>query len=713
MFLACRQQEHEQKGGNGKRDDKYYLDGVRQLSLAVVGGRNFGVVIFRRVGRDRGNVVFGRICDVHGFPGYVTAHKVVRSAYPYIKNVILFGNAVQKNRVGSRHHSDDACHIRIRIQPHGRYGFFKRCAARCRIFADGFVIHDTCRAVTYVTGQIEKGYAVELVALLLHGYEIRFGQHEGDGIGRPVEVIERNAFRHQTPSRLRQGKQYGIQYDREFHLTDYTIRRRAHNDGKEGLKMDIDEKQLLTRLMRIERRLDSARENNKLAHYNEPPYVHKKQMAFHKCRKRNRWVFGGNRSGKTECGAAEVVWRARGIHPYASNKRTEGWVVSLTREVQRDVAQRKILSYLKKEWIADAVMISGKSSAPECGVIDYLLIKNVFGTLSRIGFKSCESGREKFQGTGLDYVWFDEEPPEDIYDECRMRLMDRRGEMFGTMTPLKGLTFVYNRIYMSDDPDVWCEFMEWADNPYLDPDEIAGLSANLPEDVLESRRYGRFIRRSGLVYPEFDESIHVIDPFPVPADWQDIMSIDPGLHNPLACHWYAVDGDGRVYVVAEHFAAGKDVDWHAERIREKCASLGWRCDNSGRYRALIDPAANQRTLGGMRSVSALFGDRGILVSTNVNKDVYSGINTVKSFLKGEGEPRLYIFRSCVNMIRELKTYAWGDDDAPVKKDDHCVDELRYYLMTAPKGKSVPEVRSAVRKDKDRLAAALSRRRYGR
>ena len=475
---------------------------------------------------------------------------------------------------------------------------------------------------------------------------------------------------------------------------------------------DNDEKRLLGSLIKVERKLEAARAGNRLAHYNEPPLVHKKQLEFHRCAKRNRWVFGGNRSGKTECGAAEVAWRARGIHPYRENKRTEGWVVSLTREVQRDVAQRKVLSYLKKEWIEDVVMISGRASAPEGGIIDYLTVRNVFGTLSRIGFKSCESGREKFQGTALDYVWFDEEPPEDVYDECRMRLADRRGEMFGTMTPLKGLTFVYDRIYMSSDPDVWHIFMEWADNPYLDPGEIDSLSASLPADVLESRRYGRFLRRSGLVYPEFDESVHVIDPFPVPREWQDTLSIDPGLRNPLSCHWYAVDGDGRVYVVAEHYAAEKDVDWHAARIREKCAALGWKCDSSGRYRALIDSAADQRTLGGMRSVSALLADRGIIVNTKVNKELFGGINTVKSYLKGD-PPRLYVFRNCVNMIRELKTYAWGDDDAPVKRDDHCLDELRYYLMTQPEGKRAPEVLSEVRRDKDRLAAALARRRYGR
>ena len=66
----------------------------------------------------------------------------------------------------------------------------------------------------------------------------------------------------------------------------------------------------------------------------------------------NRWVFGGNRSGKTECGAAECVYLARGIHPYRENRKdTCGWVVSLSTQVQRDVAQKKILHYLRRDWI--------------------------------------------------------------------------------------------------------------------------------------------------------------------------------------------------------------------------------------------------------------------------------------------------------------------------------------------------------------------------
>lgn len=59
----------------------------------------------------------------------------------------------------------------------------------------------------------------------------------------------------------------------------------------------------------------------KLNLYNSGEKVHLKQLEFHKCQKRNRWVFGGNRSGKTECGAVETVWLARGIHPYRQNRK--------------------------------------------------------------------------------------------------------------------------------------------------------------------------------------------------------------------------------------------------------------------------------------------------------------------------------------------------------------------------------------------------------
>ncbi len=463
---------------------------------------------------------------------------------------------------------------------------------------------------------------------------------------------------------------------------------------------------VIERIRNIELEQLKRKGGDKLSKYNVGERVHCKQLAFHKCLKKNRWVFGGNRSGKTECGAVETVYMARGIHPYRENRKNVfGWVVSISQQVQRDVAQAKVLSYLNPAWIEDVTMLSGKKSSLKYGVIDQIRVKNVFGGTSVIGFKSCDQGREKFQGSSLDFVWFDEEPPKDIYEECRVRVLDKSGDIFGTMTPLKGLTFIYDEIYLNQrqSNQVWCEFMEWADNPYLNQNEIKELTAALSSDQLESRRYGRFTSGQGLVYSEFDENYHVIEPFDIPLDWQDNISIDPGLNNPLAANWYAVDYDGNIYAVAEHFEAGRDVSYHAKVIKDTCEKLNWYKTPDGKIEALIDSAANQRTLASSKSVTELFYDNGIAVNARVNKDMFSGIQRVKSYFnKQKGCPQLFIFKNCKNLIRELKSYRWGDGDIPKKTDDHALDALRYYVMTKPKNATLLKEKTPIQKDKERL-----------
>jgi phage terminase large subunit-like protein len=472
----------------------------------------------------------------------------------------------------------------------------------------------------------------------------------------------------------------------------------------------VDKSKIIT-LLDIENELKKRQPNEKLSSYNKGEKIHLKQVAFHKCLKRNRWVFGGNRSGKTECGAVETVLLARGLHPYRKNKKQiDCWVVSLTREVQRDVAQKKILEYINPYWIKDITMVSGKKDSPLSGVIDSLMIKTIFGGVSTIGFKSCDQGREKFQGTSLDFVWFDEEPPKDIYDECKMRVIDRKGDIFGTMTPLKGLTWVYDTIYLNptQDNEVWYEFMEWADNPFLDSEEIKNLTKSMSNDELESRRFGKFVGNGGAVYSEFDENINVVEPFNIPIDWYDTLSIDPGLHNPLSCHWYAQDFDGNIYVIAEHYASDKDIYYHADRIKEISKRLNWPFRN-GKIDSLIDSAASQRTLSGTKSVAELFYELGICANTNVNKDLFTGISKVKNYIKdGEGKSHLFIFKTCTNMIREIKGYTWSENDAPYKRDDHSLDELRYYIMSKQKPFISPKnEKSLIALDKEKMYKKLS------
>ena len=126
--------------------------------------------------------------------------------------------------------------------------------------------------------------------------------------------------------------------------------------------------------------------------------------------------------------------------------------------------------------------------------------------------------------------------------------------------------------------------------------------------------------------------------------------------------------------------------------------------------AIIDSAANQTTLASAKSVTQLFYDFGISVDPRVNKDMFSGIQRVKSYLKdANGNTKLYIFKTCTNLIRELKAYHWGNSDLPVKTDDHALDELRYYIMTCPQNIQPKEEPTLIARQKNRLIRRLGRR----
>ena len=461
----------------------------------------------------------------------------------------------------------------------------------------------------------------------------------------------------------------------------------------------MDKYKYISLLKEMDRRREEKAKRVLETYNANPEKLHLKQLDFHKDTHRNRWLFGGNRTGKTVAGAVETVWYARGNHPFKKIRHaTRGWVVSLTNEVQRDVAQKEILKWLNPDWIKKVEVRKGEKSDPKNAIIDYLVVESIWGGESIISFKVCEQGRAKFQGTSQHYIWFDEEPPKDIYTECKMRVVDTEGDMWGTMTPLMGLTWVYDLIYLNKqkDKEVKYWFMQWADNPYLSKKEIEQLESTMTKEEREARQYGKFVALSGLVYKEFNEEIHVIEPFQIDKEWYYGISIDPGYNHPLSCHFYAVDYDGNIYVIAEHYKRQMTVREHAKRIHKIADELGWKRTKRGYLNAMIDSAALQKTLQSEKSVVEIFEENGISCDTEVNKSKLVGIQRVKEYLelqpniKGEMKPKLFIFATCVEMINEFKTYRWapnttgsGEKDEPEKENDHALDELRYIVMTRP------------------------------
>lgn len=199
-------------------------------------------------------------------------------------------------------------------------------------------------------------------------------------------------------------------------------------------------------------------------------------------------------------------------------------------------------------------------------------------------------------------------------------------------------------------------------------------------------RYGKWVQAEGVIYDGWDASVHHIDPFPIPADWRRVRSIDFGHTNPFVCLWGAVDNDGRLFIYRQIYHTKRTVKVHAEDIHRE--SGGESYDYS-----VADHDASER---------ATLLENGI-DTTPARKDVIPGIEAVQERLKeaGDGRPRLFVLKDSLverdeelaelrrpcHLADEFDSYIWkkGADGSvknePLKENDHAMDALRYMVMS--------------------------------
>jgi phage terminase large subunit-like protein len=194
--------------------------------------------------------------------------------------------------------------------------------------------------------------------------------------------------------------------------------------------------------------------------YRYTPYP--KQLEFHGngASHRERLLMAANQVGKTFCGATETAMHLTGFYPeWWPGKRFDravrAWAGSKTTEVTRDGVQRYLVGDPrdKDKWgtgsvpgdlLARTITRQGVADS-----LDGIVVKHASGDNSTLGFKSYDQGREKWQGETLDFVWFDEEPPFDIYMEGLTRTNATGGIAFITFTPLLGMSEVV-RMFLNE-----------------------------------------------------------------------------------------------------------------------------------------------------------------------------------------------------------------------------------------------------------------------
>ena len=221
-----------------------------------------------------------------------------------------------------------------------------------------------------------------------------------------------------------------------------------------SLNLDIDSlppEKVEAAITRLEAMKAQRATENKLAHYRPYP----KQVAFHAAgaRCRERLLIAANQSGKSLAGAMECAMHATGRYPdwwkgRRFDKPTIGWGAGTTNETTRDTMQRILVgrpgqpgtAAIPKDAIIDLVSARG---TPD--LLDSIKVTHVSGGVSVISLKSYQRGRESFQGETLDYLWFDEEPPADIFTEGLTRTNVNQGPVWVTFTPLLGMSETVRR----------------------------------------------------------------------------------------------------------------------------------------------------------------------------------------------------------------------------------------------------------------------------
>jgi len=391
---------------------------------------------------------------------------------------------------------------------------------------------------------------------------------------------------------------------------------------------------------------------------------------FHKSQAKNRWIFGGNRSGKSEsCIGFDLSSFALGCHPYRKTpKQATIWAAANSWPlVGKLLWSEKIQAYLLMSQIQS---ISWHNKADEIPAELRLTNGN------RIEFKAYEQGRKAFEGRAIDAFYGDEQCKSDaegIWTEIQARLMDKNGFSAQSMTPIIPQGWLEERIKALPETDA-IFYADLNDNRksrggYIDDKEINLMIAEWPAEVQQTRIKGYFAAFAGAVYKTFSRDTHVIKPFKIPDDWARYRVIDWGFNNPFVCLWLARDPDKRWYVYAEHYQSRETLAYHAERIKQISSAEKYRvtwADHDSQ------DCCELKSLG--------------ISTMPAKKDVHLGIEAVQAALKvqDDGKPRLFIFNTCKNTVKEIGGYKWSEGteshaakDEPLKVNDHTCDCVRY------------------------------------
>lgn len=338
-----------------------------------------------------------------------------------------------------------------------------------------------------------------------------------------------------------------------------------------------------------------------------------------------------------------------------------------------------------------------------------------FPSGARIEFGYAESSQDalRYQGQSYTYIGVDELPQfptPDIWNDLRgalrsvdpdipeyMRATGNPGnvgsawvkEMFVDPAP-PNTTFFYE----VDLPDGTKNYIsrrfipaKLSDNPYLTRTKAyMTMLASLPEIKRKQWLDGSWEEQEGLAFPDFKRDIHVVDPKKVDIlpSMPKFRAADFGFSSPACVLWFAVDHENNLWVYREYYGKGVVADQFADRIlqMEQGESIKYGVLDSSVWARRGDTGPGIPEIMAKRGLVWRMSDRSPGSRINGKYEIHRRFSCDPI----TGKPKIFIFNTCRNLIKQLSSIPIDPndpEDCDTKQEDHAIDALRYGVMSRP------------------------------
>ena len=306
---------------------------------------------------------------------------------------------------------------------------------------------------------------------------------------------------------------------------------------------------------------------------------------------------------------------------------------------------------------------------------------------------------EHLEGMTALSAWLDEvgQMKEQVWINVQGRLSINEGRCIMTTTPYAQNWF-YREIIKKAGKDVNIELVAWGsgDNPGFPQDEINRARESLPKAIFERRYMGKFTQLEGLVYPEFEPDECIVEAFDLPDKWTKFGGMDFGYSMPTVVVCLAEDPDTHIFYAYKEY-------YKTETILKSVSAF--LTTEPLKY-VLADPQGAQQ----IAELNKFHGNRNVRAADN---SLDMGIERIGMLIK---EGRLKFFKGrCTNTIDEIESYSYpavnadrqSGRDKPIKKNDHCMDALRYAFSRTSVG-MYPGIIDSRKTVKQKVRARMSR-----